>query len=843
MNLLDSLRRLHPDLSDLDDSRFAASVYDRDPRLAKSGITPGEYFGMLGLQEAGSARQARQPLGIDRGGPAPEDVSAVGEFGAGFGRGVLGVLKTPFSLAEFAGDVTGSESLERLGRWGTEPIEQYIEESPRLQKAPSISGDIRKNPQLWTDPAWYLSLVGEGLPTIFSMLLPGAALGKGAQALGLGVKGVGAARAIGVAGASMGLEAGAAAETAKGYEERTGEQIPAGRKVAAVLGTGVLAGSLESIPILNFFGKSVGRTLIRKVLSSMALEGGTEGAQELVANAFAKYGYDPTQDMVEGVIESVVAGAIIGAPFGAAKTMQERLEEAAGPKNFNEVVKNIEASEKEIVAHEPAGRIIEPGKEIKVGVPAPTNMIGGEPVAEAAQGVAKEPLYVDEKYGKVLAHEKGMVKVGIQTDMMTGKASTQGDIAQTMAPKKKVVTPGIDLGEAEREIARNKFLDRPREYPSVGPELPVTEVGEQAGHVLAKDVKMAPEPFMAPQFEPVDTFLEGVGEPGTTAGEILGKESPVPATGETPSLSQEEPGPGIPPAQAPAPGEGVGVSPPAPAPPSGAPKEELPKFSRTPKGALSYSQKKPKGGAPEAQRVFDYLKPTLASWRNAPSVKVVQSEKELPVAIYAEAKKRETEGATPGIKGAFYAGQVHIVADNITNMRDAERTLAHEALRHYGFRLFLGEKYKAEMQRASKNKTVADLAKAKAAQYKLNISKSADAYAAIEEALAEMGDKGVKSSAWDRIVNLFKKWLRKVFPHQAEGMTDREVRQLISDSSWAVRKGKRQTQTYITKGTAFMPLGEDVGKEPAFMRKALDSFPDISIVRETGPVHDKGIWN
>jgi hypothetical protein len=268
-----------------------------------------------------------------------------GELAAGLGRGALRVAATPAYLADIAGEAVGWKGLERAGEAGAEAVEQYIKESPRLQKSTSVSGDIRDNPQLWTDPRWYASIVGEGAPTIASMFIPGMAAARAARVAGMGAKAVQAARMGGALAAGVGLEAGGAAEDIRQYEKRTGKQIPISTKLKTVTGTGVIAGSLEAIPVFNIFGKAVAKKLIGRIITSMALEGGTEGAQEIVANAFAKVGYDADRDMVGGVIESVVGGVLLGGGMGAMQqTFQERIQKT-DPK---EVANLLEQAEKEI---------------------------------------------------------------------------------------------------------------------------------------------------------------------------------------------------------------------------------------------------------------------------------------------------------------------------------------------------------------------------------------------------------------------------------------------------------------------------------------------------------------
>lgn len=283
--------------------------------------------------------------------PEEEEHGVTGEFAAGLGRGALRVLATPAYLADVAGEALGVKGLERLGERGAEAVEKYIKESPRLKKSKSIAQDIRENPQLWGDPRWYASLVGEGVPTVLSMLIPGMGAAKAAQLAGWGARGVRAAQIAGGMGAAMGLEAGGAAEQARQYELETGEAIPVGKKLQAVVGTGVVAGALEYTPIFRLFGKTGGRKLIARVLEGMATEGGTETAQEIVANAFTKIGYDADQDMIQGVIESAVGGALIGGGMGGisgpVSNFQEKIQDAA--KNPEEVAKVLEEGEKETI--------------------------------------------------------------------------------------------------------------------------------------------------------------------------------------------------------------------------------------------------------------------------------------------------------------------------------------------------------------------------------------------------------------------------------------------------------------------------------------------------------------
>ena len=324
--------------------------------------------------------------------PIPKERGVFGELVAGFGRGALGVVAAPAEIADVAGEALGWEALEKAGEAGVKAVEQYIKESPKLRRTESISKNILKNPELWKDPRWYSSIVGEGLPTILSMLVPGMAAAKVAKVAKLGAKGVRAARIAGGLSAGVGLEAAGAASDIRHHEEQTGKEIPISTKLQSVLGTGIVAGSLEYVPIFAMFGKTGARKLISRTLSGMAIEGTTEGAQGLVANAFAKAGYDADRNMVDGVVESIVGGVMLGGGMGAvsrATNFQERVEETK-PEEVSDI---LEQAETEVTLPvEPTLRTPEERQAaIEAEMPAiPMTTISEETTALAEKGVRPE---------------------------------------------------------------------------------------------------------------------------------------------------------------------------------------------------------------------------------------------------------------------------------------------------------------------------------------------------------------------------------------------------------------------------------------------------------------------
>ncbi len=408
----------------------------------------------------------------------------LGEFAAGLGRGALRVAATPAYLADIAGEAVGWKGLERAGEIGAEKVEKFIAESPRLKKSESISKDILKSPELWTDPRWYSSLVGEGLPTILSMLVPGMAAAKVARLAGYGIKGVQAARIAGGMGAAMGLEAGGAAEDIRQYE-KTGEKIPISTKLQSVLGTGVVAGSLEYVPIFTIFGRTGAQKLVKRIITGMVTEGSTEGAQELVANAFAKVGYDADRNMVGGVVESVVGGVLLGGGMGAisrATNFQERVKEA----DSNEVANILEQAEKETTENRNIINMIDEG------------MITGE-----IRGESFTPEVAMAVIGEAYA-DKTLTDSDINSfkekypELQSGLNNLMGIRA---VPRKKLTARDILLDEDEKGATAKDILTKEKPFPvppvedligaeSLEAEEAVAAVGEEA---LEEAAEVIPE--------------------------------------------------------------------------------------------------------------------------------------------------------------------------------------------------------------------------------------------------------------------------------------------------------------------------------------------------------------
>ena len=192
------------------------------------------------------------------------------------------------------------------------------------------------------------------------------------------------------------------------------------------------------------------------------------------------------------------------------------------------------------------------------------------------------------------------------------------------------------------------------------------------------------------------------------------------------------------------------------------------KYRTAPKGTLGSS----------VDAVKEVVATMSSKWANAPKINVVQSVDQLPKALQDRVAKDE---ANP--KGIFdpKTNTVYLIADNITDARDAAITVAHESLGHYGLRAILGSAYAKTMNRIyDTNPTVR-----KAADVKMK--EGLDKATAVEEVLADMqGDRAVQS-VWSQLKSLVRQFLQRIGVTQP---TDKEVDDLLDRAKAFVVKGK-----------------------------------------------------
>lgn len=190
------------------------------------------------------------------------------------------------------------------------------------------------------------------------------------------------------------------------------------------------------------------------------------------------------------------------------------------------------------------------------------------------------------------------------------------------------------------------------------------------------------------------------------------------------------------------------------------------------------------------ERVESIVKAVTGLWKNAPDIKTVQSEMQLPPAIQAQIKRdgvRRPEGVWSDADNCVF-----LIAGNIANAQNAVLTIAHETTGHFGIRGILGDTYLATMNRIYEgNPEVKALADNK-------IDRGMDPATAVEEVLAEFAENTPNPTVMQRIVNIIRQAFAKVgFPMQ--GVTNGEIKQLLKDARKFVIEGKGGAKTAGTK--------------------------------------------
>lgn len=191
-------------------------------------------------------------------------------------------------------------------------------------------------------------------------------------------------------------------------------------------------------------------------------------------------------------------------------------------------------------------------------------------------------------------------------------------------------------------------------------------------------------------------------------------------------------------------------------------------------------------GASNASDLQSEINKITSHWKNAPDVKVVQSQSELPDIILGY-----SEGGI--IDGVYYKGTVYIVADNQTSPEAAVMTLLHESFGHYGMRKLLGEDFGNIMQDVydSKKAEVVKIAE----EYGYDIKTAKGRVLAADEWLAREVINNPDSGWARRVIAAIKRFIRRIAPSLAPRLSDTEIRQLLESARTYVEKGRPTTES------------------------------------------------
>jgi hypothetical protein len=258
------------------------------------------------------------PAAIDFSKDVGETLKAIGEAGVKFitQEETQEKAKTAFRSGELqtaagVGSVVAlglkKVGLDQLSNSLNKIAERDIELSDALARSNIDVQDTRKFTEQIKDPDFIVAGLAQNLPNML------AAMGLSAPAAAVGAP-AGVLAGLGFLGAAT-IEGGAAINEAKSLGITNEATLS---KVAAMVG--IANGILETIPLNDFLtrnpagGKVKGqiiKNITRRIVRQAALEAGTEGLQEIVANAVATT-YDENRDILQGVPESLFFGGLTG---------------------------------------------------------------------------------------------------------------------------------------------------------------------------------------------------------------------------------------------------------------------------------------------------------------------------------------------------------------------------------------------------------------------------------------------------------------------------------------------------------------------------------------------------
>lgn len=382
------------------ETQGTGKIADFIPEMSPESLTPEQKAAADRVDLLLRKRQASQ---------VEVEQSLPGEVAASLGRGALGLAKLPFQLTKIVGsDLLGSETVKKV----TEPVITGLEgvaESPALKPGKEAGGPPVELDRIIQDPGgiakqiaanvtnphfWAAQLPEGAMSTIpfffgnwmaragatalkYGKLISGADKAAKAAVLAGDTEALAAATAklteygsklarIGRMGGysmAMAQEAASAEQNLRNWELEKGKEVPWLTRNIVILAGGAAAGALEAFSLERIFTGKKGLTLTRKMLDSIITEGSTEGAQEIVANAFKKYGYDPDQKLTENVVESVLVGAALGGIFGGAEKFQEYRQQ------IRDLKEKADAEQRERQAQPWTPPTVEPWEEAPIAPP------------------------------------------------------------------------------------------------------------------------------------------------------------------------------------------------------------------------------------------------------------------------------------------------------------------------------------------------------------------------------------------------------------------------------------------------------------------------------------------
>ena len=194
------------------------------------------------------------------------------------------------------------------------------------------------------------------------------------------------------------------------------------------------------------------------------------------------------------------------------------------------------------------------------------------------------------------------------------------------------------------------------------------------------------------------------------------------------------------------------------------------------------------------------IAPIRAVGKGLPTIHVVQHVSDLPRDL-----ARSIRGDGSIVRGAFYRGQIYLIASNLSTPRESVFTMLHEAA-HFGLQSIFGPEIDAVLMKMYReNETVRRAADRRRAKYP-----SLSQVKATEEVLADWAGKNVEPTLLQRLVAWVRDWFRRRGVQLQ--MTNADVLAIIARArgAWQRPSASRWTHVYSApRQSQRMAKGED----------------------------------
>ena len=208
--------------------------------------------------------------------------------------------------------------------------------------------------------------------------------------------------------------------------------------------------------------------------------------------------------------------------------------------------------------------------------------------------------------------------------------------------------------------------------------------------------------------------------------------------------------------------------------------------------------RKGKGKGVDRAKVEKLAERISKKWAVAPKIRVVNNINDVPLHIADHMRSLGIEGAP----GDFDGSNIVLMADFLENMKEAEKTILHEAVGHYGIEAFLGDEAK-EFYRTVDRST--DPAILKVKEYVEGMYGEISPQERSREIVAHIAEKGVKTSLWDKLVLMIRRALKRVGFETL--MTERDIRDALARANDQMRTGRVPSSTPLENAAVQFRVG------------------------------------